>query len=113
MSEKACKTPLTDLLRSVPADTRLVIERSPFHHQTVPIGYLCDEAANEISLLRAELAAAHAAFDIAIGDCPPVPTALIGNCVSVAWAGGFQCAMRRMQDGKRRLLDPCKKDPKS
>lgn len=68
MSEKACKTPLTDLLRSVPADTRLVIERSSFAHDLIPVGRLCNEAAAELARLRAELAARDAAAVDAIAQ---------------------------------------------
>lgn len=49
---KACQTPLIDLLRSVPSDARQMIERGPCHHQNIPYGRLCTEAADAIERLE-------------------------------------------------------------
>ena len=55
-TETPKKTPLLDLLRSVPADGRHVYEHDPTHHQNIPYGRLCREAADEIAELRAQVA---------------------------------------------------------
>lgn len=52
---KARQTPLIDLLRSVPSDARQMIERGPCHHQNIPYGRLCTEAADAIERLEREL----------------------------------------------------------
>jgi len=54
MSEPA-QTPLVDLLR-IPIDARLCYEHSPTSHSYIPVGKYCNEAADEITRLRAELA---------------------------------------------------------
>jgi len=52
--DNAAETPLLDLLRNVPTDARVVYEHNPTHHQYIPAGRLCAEAAAEIEKLRAE-----------------------------------------------------------
>ncbi len=54
VSDNACKTPLIDLLKSVPADARATYEHHPTAHSNIPYGRLCNEAAAEIERLRAE-----------------------------------------------------------
>ena len=51
----AAQTPLIDLLRSVQHDARLTYEHNPTHHQMIPVGRLCAQAANEIVALRAAM----------------------------------------------------------
>lgn len=50
MNEK--QTPLIDLLRAVPADARMTYEHSEHHHQMIPVGRLCHEAAEALSAHR-------------------------------------------------------------
>lgn len=45
LTEQACETPLIDLLLNVPADARMTYEHSPTHHQMIPVGKLCQQAA--------------------------------------------------------------------
>jgi hypothetical protein len=45
MIDQACQTPLVELLERVPADARMTYEHSPTHHQMIPVGRLCHEAA--------------------------------------------------------------------
>ena len=45
---RAAKTPLIDLLRKVPKDGRHMYEHNPTHHQNIPYGRLCHEAADEL-----------------------------------------------------------------
>jgi hypothetical protein len=58
MSDKANKTPLTDLLRDVPIDHRTSWESqwaddgTPTGHTMSPIGKLCHEAAERIAELE-------------------------------------------------------------
>lgn len=52
------QTPITDLLRDIPADARMVYEVTPTHHQSVPVGVLAKNAADELERLRAALIAA-------------------------------------------------------
>lgn len=52
MMEQAYQTPLIDLLRGVPKDGRDMYEHDTTHHQNVPYGRLCHEAADEIESLR-------------------------------------------------------------
>lgn len=49
------QTPLLDLLRGVPADARVIYEHNRTHHQSIPAGWLCADAANEIELLHSAL----------------------------------------------------------
>ena len=48
------QTPLTDLLRQIPADARMTYEHSKFHHSLIPVGRLATEAAKRIAELEAE-----------------------------------------------------------
>lgn len=41
----AVQTPLWELLRGVPIDTRLEIQEGPFHTHYIPVGRHCHEAA--------------------------------------------------------------------
>jgi hypothetical protein len=52
----ACETPLSELLARVPADARMTYEHSSTHHQMIPVGNLCNRAADRITSLEAELA---------------------------------------------------------
>lgn len=52
--QQARQTPITDLLRDIPADARMVYEVTPTHHQSIPVGVLAKNAADEIERLRAE-----------------------------------------------------------
>lgn len=52
-ADGCAKTPLLDLLRSVPADARVSYEHSPTDYSMIPAGRLCAEAADEIERLRA------------------------------------------------------------
>ena len=55
MSDQQPKqTPILDLLRDIPADARMVYEVNPTHHQSIPVGVLAHQAADEIDRLRAE-----------------------------------------------------------
>ena len=47
------ETPLLDLLKSVPADARMVYEHSPIESSSIPVGVLAKRAADEIERLRA------------------------------------------------------------
>jgi len=61
MSDQQPKqTPILDLLRDIPADAHMVYEVNPTHHQSIPVGVLAHQAADEIDRLRAVLAAARA-----------------------------------------------------
>ena len=54
MSDQQPKqTPILDLLRDIPADARMVYEVNPTHHQSIPVGVLAHQAADEIDRLRA------------------------------------------------------------
>jgi hypothetical protein len=56
MSDQQPKqTPILDLLRDIPADARMVYEVNPTHHQSIPVGVLAHQAADEIERLRADL----------------------------------------------------------
>jgi len=61
MSDKACKTPLIDLLRSVPITHRAEWEiqwaedGTPTGHAMSPIGKLCHDAADRIAELEATI----------------------------------------------------------
>lgn len=55
-TETPKKTPLLDLLRSVPADGRHVYEHDSMHSHNIPYGRLCREAADELDRLSAEVA---------------------------------------------------------
>jgi hypothetical protein len=46
------KTPLTDLLRKVPADTHIDYENDQHYHSLIPVGRLCAEALAEIERLQ-------------------------------------------------------------
>lgn len=50
---QACQTPLVDLLRSIPADARMVYEVSPTESHNIPVGRLCADALAEIERLQA------------------------------------------------------------
>ena len=50
--QQACQTPIIDLLRDIPADARMVYEVNPTHHQSIPVGVLAHQAADEIDRLR-------------------------------------------------------------
>lgn len=52
--QQARQTPIIDLLRDIPADARMVYEVTPTHHQSIPVGVLAKNAADEIERLRAE-----------------------------------------------------------
>ena len=45
---RAAKTPLIELLRSVPKHAVEVYEHNPTHHQNIPYGRLCHEAADAL-----------------------------------------------------------------
>ena len=53
--QRACATPLDDLLRRVPSDARMTYEHDPHSHSMIPVGRLCAEALAEIERLRALL----------------------------------------------------------
>lgn len=53
--EQACSVPLIELLDSVPFHCREFVEIEPHHHRNIPYGRLCQEAAEEIRALRAEV----------------------------------------------------------
>ena len=59
----ANKTPLTELLRTIPIEQRLVFEPDKFHSTNWPIGAMCHEAADRIRELEA-------AIREATGACP-------------------------------------------
>ena len=52
MSIKAMKqayaVPLIEQLESVPTDARMMYEHDKFHHQNIPVGRLCHEAATAL-----------------------------------------------------------------
>lgn len=50
----ANKTPLTELLRTIPIEQRLVFEPDKFHSTNWPIGAMCHEAADRIKELEAQ-----------------------------------------------------------
>lgn len=50
--QQARQTPIIDLLRDIPADARMVYEVTPTHHQSIPVGVLAKNAADEIERLR-------------------------------------------------------------
>lgn len=52
--EGACKTPIQDRLRSIPGGA-LLEWKSDSAWSLVPVGKLCNEAAEEIDTLRAEV----------------------------------------------------------
>ena len=53
MSDQQPKqTPILDLLRDIPADAHMVYEVNPTHHQSIPVGVLAHQAADEIERLR-------------------------------------------------------------
>lgn len=52
--QQACQTPIIDLLRDIPADARMVYEVTSTHHQSIPVGVLAKQAADEIKRLTAE-----------------------------------------------------------
>lgn len=54
MSEGAAQTPITDLLRSVPADARMTYEHSPWAHSLIPVGRLCADALAYIERIERE-----------------------------------------------------------
>jgi hypothetical protein len=62
MSE-AVQVPLVELLQSVPANARLVIEESPLCTRFVPVGRYMHEAADAIKALEAERDAWQATAD--------------------------------------------------
>ena len=45
---RAAKTPLIELLRSVPKHAVEMYEHNPTHHQNIPYGRLCHEAADAL-----------------------------------------------------------------
>lgn len=47
--------PLFELLRAVPKDGRALYEHTPIHHQNIPYGVLCNDAANRILALESAL----------------------------------------------------------
>lgn len=52
--QQARQTPIIDLLRDIPADARMVYEVTSTHHQSIPVGVLAKQAADEIERLAAE-----------------------------------------------------------
>jgi len=56
MSDRACKTPLIDLLKAIPADARMTYEHHSTHHSMIPVGRLASEAVDEITSLRQQVA---------------------------------------------------------
>jgi len=55
MSDQQPKqTPILGLLRDIPADARMSYEVNPTHHQSIPVGVLAHQAADEIDRLRAD-----------------------------------------------------------
>jgi len=46
---------LIERLRFVPKDGRAWYERDTYHHQSIPYGVLCNDAANRITLLESAL----------------------------------------------------------
>lgn len=52
--QQARQTPIIDLLRDIPADARMVYEVTSTHHQSIPVGVLAKQAADEIERLTAE-----------------------------------------------------------
>lgn len=51
--QQARQTPIIDLLRDIPADARMVYEVTSTHHQSIPVGVLAKNAADEIERLTA------------------------------------------------------------
>ena len=55
MSEQTADASLLELLRNVPKDGRTWYEHGWCHHQNIPYGNLCNDAANRIILLESAL----------------------------------------------------------
>ena len=49
---RAAKTPLIELLRSVPKHAVEMYEHNPTHHQNIPYGRLCHEAADALEIAK-------------------------------------------------------------
>ncbi len=52
--KQAYAVPLIEQLESVPADARMMYEHDKFHHQNIPVGRLCHEAATALRQAIAE-----------------------------------------------------------
>jgi hypothetical protein len=59
--KQAYAVPLIEQLESVPADARMMYEHDKFHHENIPVGRLCHEAA---SALRQAIAEAEKTIDV-------------------------------------------------
>lgn len=57
MSNTAAETPLLDLLKSVPADVRVIYETSPISSVSIPVGVLAKRAADALTAQAAEIEA--------------------------------------------------------
>ena len=69
---QACKTPLVDLLRSVPVDAVDWYEHGPTSHSQIPYGLHCRDALATIERLTGELVRAKSKISQFIeGECPP------------------------------------------
>lgn len=54
--DKVCAVPLREQLASVPTDARLVIDEGIWATRFIPVGRMCNEAAERIEQLERELA---------------------------------------------------------
>jgi hypothetical protein len=52
--KQAYAVPLIEQLESVPADARMMYEHDKFHHENIPVGRLCHEAATALRQAIAE-----------------------------------------------------------
>lgn len=67
MNSQAAQVPLVELLRGVPKDHRVWFELGYCHHQHIPIGKYCHEAADHIAALESRLAAYESGAESARG----------------------------------------------
>lgn len=63
------ETPLLDLLKSVPADARMIYEHSPIESSSIPVGVLAKRAADALETQDAEIEALRSVLKEALDVC--------------------------------------------
>jgi len=55
MTDQAAEVPLFERLRDVPPEARFMWEVSEFHHASIPVGILCQKAADYMAETEAKI----------------------------------------------------------